>query len=86
MAKKRLSKQATDRIFERAEHINLANERQVVLSSVILSLIYGFTPNTSEGWEFYRELRVLVELLNEITNEAKGEIEVLDKVLEDDLF
>ncbi|AMN54155.1 hypothetical protein ACP90_18930 [Labrenzia sp. CP4] len=86
MTKKRLSKQATDRICERAELINQANERQVVLSSVILSLIYGFTPNTPDGWEFYRELRVLVELLNEITNEAKGEIEVLDKVLEGDLF
>jgi len=86
MSKKRLSKLATDRICEGFEQINQANERQVVLSTVILSLIYGFTPNTPEGWEFYRELRVLAELLNEITNQAKGEIRVLDKMLSGDLF
>lgn len=86
MTKKHLSKAATDRICEGFEIVNRANERQAVLSSVILSLIYGFTPNTPEGWEFYRELRVLAELLDEITNEAKGEIEALDKMLEGSLF
>jgi len=86
MTKKRFSRHATERICERVELINHVNERQVVLSRVILSLIYGFTPSTPEGWEFYKELRVLAEMLNEITNEMKGEILVLDKVLEGDLF
>ena len=86
MSKKRLSKHATDRICEGVETINQANARQAALSSVILGLIYGFSPNTPEGWEFYAELRVIAELLNEITNEAKGEIRVLDKVLSGDLF
>ena len=86
MSKKWLSKHATDRICEGIEVINQANERQAALSSVILGLIYGFTPNTPEGWEFYTELRVLSELLSDITNEAKGEIRVLDKVLSGDLF
>lgn len=81
-----LSEHALDRLTEGFELVMRATDRQAALSTVILSLIYGFTPDTPEGWEFYKQLRTLAALLNEIANEAQGELQVLDKVLSGDLF